>query len=66
MDNLEEIIQLINTDGIGPVTFNKLLVKYGSVQEGIKNLPPKYKLYPLSQARKENKVAKSKGRHIIS
>lgn len=66
MDKLEEIIQLINTDGIGPVTFYKLMEKYGSVNEAVKNLPPKFSLFPINKAKQEVELAKAKNVRIIT
>ncbi|MDD4557154.1 MAG: DNA-processing protein DprA [Alphaproteobacteria bacterium] len=66
MNNLVDFIQLINTENIGPVTFYKLIDKFGSAAEALKNLPPKYKLFPRSKAKLELDLAKSKNIHILS
>lgn len=43
-------IQLINSDGIGPVSFYKLLNKHGSATEALKYLSEKQLLYPRKDA----------------
>lgn len=43
-------IQLINSDGIGPVSFYKLLNKHGSAAEALKYLSEKQLLYPRKDA----------------
>lgn len=59
-------IQLINTEGVGPVTFFKFINEYGSAQEALKHLPPKFKLFPKDKAQREIELAKHKGVKIIS
>ena len=65
--NLVAYIQLINTTGIGPITFYKLLKTLGNVETAIKNLPEKYKkdLFPKDKALKEIELAQKKGVKII-
>lgn len=58
-------LQLINTSNIGPVTFYKMLDKYGTAQEALANLGDKYKIFSREDAQKELKNAKNKGIHII-
>lgn len=58
-------IQLINTENIGPITFYKLLEKFGSAENALLNLPNKYKVFPRSSAQKELEHALSKNVHII-
>ena len=43
-DKLIDWIQLINTDGIGPVRFYKLLEQYGTAAECLKALAAKQAL----------------------
>lgn len=43
-------IQLINSDGIGPVSFYRLLNKHGSAAEALKYLSAKQVLYPRKDA----------------
>jgi len=58
-------LQLINTSNIGPVTFYKMLEKYGSAQKALESLVDKYKVFPREQAQEELKRAKNKNVHII-
>lgn len=65
----EEIIdwiQLINSENVGPITFYKLLQQYKSAKSALSNLPPKCKLFPRSEAKKEVELAKSKGIQILT
>lgn len=66
MEELIDFIRLINTDNIGPITFYKLIEKYGNVKEAINNLPNKYKICPRSKALQEIDLAKAKNIKIIS
>ena len=66
MNELVEIIQLINTENIGPITFYKLINKFGSAAEALKNLPPKYKIFPRSKAKLEIDLANSKKIQILT
>ena len=59
-------IRLINTEGIGAISFYKLYHKYGSAQTALENLPPRYKAISLKEAQKEYEKAKKGGINIIS
>ena len=59
-------IRLINTEGIGAISFYKLYHKYGSAQTALENLPPRYKASSLKEAQKEYEKAKKGGINIIS
>lgn len=52
-DKLIDWIQLINTDGIGPVRFYKLLEQYGTAAEGLKALVAKQALFSRKSAEYE-------------
>lgn len=52
-DKLIDWIQLINTDGIGPVRFYKLLEQYGTAAEGLKALALKQALFSRKSAEYE-------------
>ena len=58
-------LQLINTSNIGPVTFYKMLEKYGSAHNVLQNLGDKYKIFSREKAAGELKNAQNKGIHII-
>lgn len=66
MEKLTDQIQLINTDGIGPITFYRLIEKFGTAAEALKNLPDKYNIFSRANAELEVKLAKQKNIHIIS
>ena len=52
-DKLIDWIQLINTDGIGPVRFYKLLEQYGTAAESLKALVAKQALFSRKSAEYE-------------
>lgn len=58
MENPVDILQLINSDGIGTITFYKYLKKFGTAENALKNLNPKKRTYSKSQA--EDEIAKAK------
>jgi DNA processing protein len=58
-------LQLINTDGVGPITFYKLTEKFGSVSESLRNLGDKYQKFPRQKAVEEFENARKKGIYII-
>ncbi|MDR1694297.1 MAG: DNA-processing protein DprA [Lactobacillaceae bacterium] len=66
MEDLTSILQLINTDGVGPITFYKLIDMYGSAKEAIKNLPKRYNVFAKSTAQHEIELAKAKNIKIIA
>lgn len=59
-------IQLINTDGIGPVRFYKLLAKYGSAKESLKVLSAKQALFLRKDAEYELEKARRLNIRIIA
>ena len=59
-------LRLIKTEGIGPVTFYKLLKTYRSAKEALQSLPPKYRPAPLSDAERELSLVKTKGIKLIA
>ena len=63
---LADYIQLINTENIGPITFYKLVEQFGTVENAIKSLPQKFKLFPRKDAEREIKLAESKNIRIIT
>lgn len=52
-NELIEWIQLINTDGVGPVGFYKLLAKFGSAHEALQNLQSKQHIFAYKDAQYE-------------
>lgn len=58
-------LQLINTDGVGPITFYKLTEKFGSAAEALRNLDNKYQKFPRQKAVEEFENARKKGIYII-
>lgn len=46
-------IQLINTDGIGPIGFKKLLARFGCVEEALSAVSKKKKIFPQKKAEEE-------------
>lgn len=58
-------LQLINTDGVGPITFYKLTEKFGSEAEALRNLGDKYQKFPRQKAVEEFENARKKGIYII-
>lgn len=59
-------LRLINTEGIGPISFYKLLDNYHTAEEALKNLPPKFRLFSEAQAEYELKLAQSKNIKLIA
>ncbi len=64
--SLIETIQLINAEGLGPVTFYRLVGKHGSASNALKNLPPKFSPWSIERAEEELKKASALGAKIIS
>ncbi len=60
-----DIIQLINSANIGPITFYKLLENYGTPSEALKHLPSKCKLFPRRLAERELSLAHNLNIHLI-
>ncbi len=59
------VLQLINTDGIGPVTFYKLLQKYGSTEKALGELSKQKDIFPRRNAEKELDQAQHLGVELI-
>ena len=57
-------IRLINSNGIGPISFYKLSEKYGSVQDALEHID-KDKVFSIREAEEEIEKANKKGIHII-
>ena len=65
-ENLINILRLMNTDGIGPVTFYKLLEKHGNALSALEAIAQKKK--PFSRQAAEDMItdAEKKSVHIIT
>ena len=63
-----DILQLINSENLGPVTFYKLIKKFGSPQKAIENVHcvKKVKLMERNEALHLYEQAKSCGAEIIT
>ena len=59
------VLQLINTDGVGPVTFYKLLQKYGSAEKALGELSRQKDIFPRRNAEKELDQAQHLGIELI-
>ena len=59
-------IRLINTSGIGPIGFKKLISKFGDVDVALKELARKKEIYPLAQAEEELMTAEIKHVKLIT
>ena len=64
--NLLDDIQLLNTDGVGPVSFYRYLEKYGSSAEALKVISSKKEIFPKNLAVEEIKTAEKENIHLIS
>jgi len=58
-------IQLINSGGVGPVTFYKLLEKYQTAQQALKHID-KEKIFPEYEAKAEIEKAHKQGVQIVT
>jgi len=58
-------LQLINSKGIGPVLFNKLLQQYGSAAAALHALPPERRIFSRADAEKEIETADKLGVKIL-
>ncbi len=65
-EKLISYIQLINTNGIGPIGFKKLMARYGDVDEVLKEISQKKVLFSRKKAEEEVMTAEIKGVQIIS
>ena len=57
MENLIDILQLINSDGVGAISFYKYVKKFGSVKNALENLDTKKRTFTKTQA--EDEIAKT-------
>lgn len=65
-EKLIDILRLINTEGIGPVTFYKLLGKEGSVRQALSAVEKNKKVPSIDWAEDEIERAKRKQAEIVS
>ncbi len=65
-EKLISYIQLINTNGIGPIGFKRLMSRYGNVDEVLKEISLKKMLFSRKKAEEEVMIAEIKGVQIIS
>lgn len=65
-EKLISYIQLINTNGIGPIGFKKLMARCGDVDEVLKEISQKKVLFSRKKAEEEVMTAEIKGVQIIS
>ena len=67
-ENVINTIQLINSDNLGPITFYKLLQRYGSVKNAIENISEVKKINLLSRTKAEDiyENAIKKNMHVIT
>lgn len=65
-DSLKDILQLIKTDGIGPVTFYNYVKKAGSVRAALQLAAQKKTLCPREIVEEEIALCAAKGIHIIT
>jgi hypothetical protein len=64
LENLVDILQFINSDGIGAVSFYKYLEKFGSVRAALESLDSKKRKFSKTQA--EDEIAKAKKKNLSS
>jgi len=65
-ENLIDYIRLVNTEGIGPVSFYKLLKQYGSAAEALASLEGRKKVFSLQSAEAELVKARKENVRIIT
>lgn len=66
MENLVDILQLINSDAVGAVSFYKYLKKFGSVKKALDNLEPKKRTFTKTKAEDEIAKAQKTGAKIVA
>ena len=59
-------IQLINTQGIGPINFRRLLARFGNVEKTLAEVSQKREIFPYKKAEEEVMTAEIKHVHIIT
>lgn len=65
-EKLISCIQLINTPGVGPVNFKRMLNRYGSVENALSGISAKMELFPRKSAEEEVMIAEIKKTRIIT
>lgn len=65
-NKLISYIQLINSAGIGPIHFQRLLERFGTVEKALRELSQKRKIYPKEKAEEELMTAEIKHVKIIT
>lgn len=65
-ENLADILQLIKTNGIGPIKFYEYVNHTGSVKEALELLKRKQSLFPRDLVEEELEIAKTKNVQIIA
>lgn len=65
-NRLISYIQLINTPGIGPISFKRLLLQYGTIENTLKEVARKKEIYPKKQAEEVLMTAELKHVKIIT
>lgn len=63
---LIQYIQLINTAGIGPVNFKRIISRYGSVGKALEEISLKRKIFPKAKAEEEIMTAEIKKIRLIT
>ncbi len=63
---LIQYIQLINTPGIGPVNFKKVVSRFGGVEKALAEISRKRKVFPMAKAEEELMTAEIKNVKIIT
>lgn len=59
-------IQLINTKGIGPVNFKRIVSRFGGVEQALAKISDKMEIYPRGKAEEELMAAEIKGVKLIT
>ena len=62
MENIADILQLLNSEGIGAVSFYKYVDKFGSVKAALDNINPKKRTFSKTEA--EDEIAKAEKKNI--
>lgn len=65
-NKLISYIQLINTTGIGPIHFRRLIERFSTVERALSELSEKRKIYPKEKAEEELMIAEIKHVKIIT
>lgn len=64
-EKLISYIQLINTNGIGPIGFKRLMARYGNIDEALQEISKKKVIFPSKKAEEEVMKAEIKGVQLI-